>query len=47
MVILTKSYGGDKEITDEEDEVSNAETSKEVIKDVMHWPDENDDIKPE
>ena len=39
MVIPAESNRDDEEVTEEENEVSNAETSKKVIEDVVHWPE--------
>ena len=42
MVIPAESNGDDKEVTEEENEVGNAETSKKVIEDVVHGPESKD-----
>ena len=36
MVSPAKSNGGDEEVTEKEDEISNAETGKEMIENVVH-----------
>ena len=45
MVISAKSNGNDKEVTEEKNEVGYAKTSKEVIEDVVHGPENEDNTK--
>ena len=45
MVSPAKSNGGDKEVTEKEDEISDAEAGQEMIENVVHLPENADNCK--